>query len=145
MTVEKESCGYDLRDHTADIALHVWADSLESLFIHAAHGLYAAIGELKPDTGERRDERLQFQAADVEGLLHDFLSELLFRFETRNEHLSDFNVVERSDTKMILSATVAPIDPRISTLDREVKAVTYHELNITRQGDRCAVAIILDI
>ena len=136
--------GFELRDHTADIAVYAWADSVEGLFRAAAEGLYATIGELQTEeTGER--ERIRVEANDLEDLLHDFLDELLYRFEMRGQRLADFRF--RRLDRWVLEADVAVnrVDARASVLDREVKAVTYHDLNIVKSDGGYEVTLILDI
>jgi len=139
-----DAFGFELRDHTADIALFVWGDRLEALFRAAADGLYAAIGEIHAHSPCAR-ERLDIHAHDTESLLHDFLDELLFRFETRGQRLGDFTFDRLDDTLLMATAAVSVVDATTSILDREVKAVTYHDLNIVRTPGRYEVTIILDI
>lgn len=136
--------GFELRDHTADIALYVWADSLEGLFSAAAEGLYATIGQLRQIETDRK-ETIRVEAFDLESRLHDFLSELLYHFEMRGERLVEFTFDGLDNTVLEVTGKVGMIDEKASVLDREVKAVTYHDLNIIRCGDRYEVTIILDI
>ena len=141
---ESPSGGFELQDHTADIALYVFADSIEQLFRHAADGFYAVVGDVVA-TSDVQQITLRFEACDVESLLHDFLSELLFLFETRQQRLTGF-IFERLDDKLLIAeATAATVDPRASMLDREVKAITYHDLSVTRRHDRFETTVILDI
>jgi len=139
-----QTSGFELRDHTADIALYAWGDSFAALFWAAANGLYATIGELKCAGPVRRDS-LRFDAPDREGLLHDFLSELLYRFEVGGEVLADFQFDEFDSWHLVGSAAVAAVDRVGSVFDREVKAVTCHDLNIVEVGDRFEVTVVLDI
>ena len=142
--MSRARAGFELRDHTADIAVYAWADSVEGLFRAAAEGLYATIGELQTEeTGER--ERIRVEASDPESLLHDFLDELLYRFEMRGQRLADFRF--RRLDRGVLEADVAVnrVDARASVLDREVKAVTYHDLNIVKSDGGYEVTLILDI
>lgn len=136
--------GFELRDHTADIALYVWGDSRGALFRAAADGLYATIGELVV-RGESRTESLRLEAGDIESLLQDFLSELLFRFETKAVRISDFAFRRLDDTVLDAAMRVAEVDQRASLFDREVKAVTYHDLNVIERDGRYEVTLILDI
>lgn len=145
--------GFELRDHTADIALHVRAASMEMLFVTAAEGLYATIGDLKcrcvadpaATTHSAGRESVSLHAADREGLLHHFLSELLYRFEIRQERLSAFVFDKFDDTALTVSADVVAVDMDASVMDREVKAVTYHDLRIVQTASGYEVTLILDI
>jgi len=127
------SCGFELRDHTADIALYAWGDSLEALFRSAAEGFYATIGDLRVRPPQRR-EALRLEAGDVESLLHDFLGELLYRFETRQERLTEFTFGRLDDNLLEGEVSISQVDSGASVFDREVKAVTYHDLNILRRA-----------
>ena len=136
--------GYELRDHTADIGLHVWGDTLESLFRSAAEGYYAVVGDLTPcETTE--SVSLRIDATDGDALLHDFLSELLFRFETGGLILRDFVFDRLDDTGLHTTATCAKVDADASVFDREVKAVTFHDLRIVERDGRYEVTVVLDI
>ena len=136
--------GFELLDHTADIALHVAADSIERLFRYAADGLYVVVGELVTSS-DSHPTAFRFEAGDVESLLHDFLAELLFLLETRRVRLADFTFACLDDNVCDVTASAADIDAQASTFDREVKAVTYHDLSVIRRAGRFETTIILDI
>jgi len=135
---------FELRDHTADIILFVSADSLPLLFATAAEGFYAAIGEI---TG-RPDEtpvKLSFAAPDLESLMVDFLDELLYRFDVDGAVLTRFTFDCLNDTILKATAASRPLDRDWSTLNREVKAITYHDLRVQKLNGRYEVEIVLDI
>lgn len=140
----REPTGYELRDHTADIGLHVWGDTLESLFRSAAEGYYAVVGDLRPCRATE-SESFEIDAIDVEALLHDFLSELLFRLETAGLMFRDFVFERLDDTGLRAAATCAKVDTAASVFDREVKAVTFHDLSIVERHGRYEVTVVLDI
>src|SRR5512140_192499 len=95
----KTARGHEELPHTADWALRVWAGDLPSLFGEAAVGMNSLSGmQLQP--APRVTRSLELEAADTEGLLVAFLSELLyiqeqdglgfdqFRMRFRGSHLS---------------------------------------------------------
>ncbi len=136
--------GFELRDHTADIALYVWGRTLEELFCAAARGLYATIGELKASK-ECHNMTLSLQAGDAEFLLRDFLAELHFRFETDGLVVTQFAFDRLDERELRVTTTGAEVDRDESVFDREVKAVTSHDVRITRGDGRYEVTLILDI
>lgn len=143
--MEKPTGGFELRDHTADIALYVWGDALPCLFRAAADGLYATIGELHALESRGRCDSLRLHAPDAESLLHDFLAELHFRFETKGVILTDVEFRRLDETTLDATARESPIDRDRSIFDREVKAVTMHDVRIERHCGRYEVTLILDI
>lgn len=139
-----DASGFELRDHTADIALFVWGDTPGSLFCAAAEGLYATIGELKAGQ-ECHNVALSIEAGGVEYLLHDFLSELHYRFETAGVMLRKLAFDRLGDGRLEATAEAVVVDRAASVFDREVKAVTLHEVAVLRRAGRYEVTLILDI
>ena len=144
--MSQPTSGFELREHTADIALYVWAENLEGLFLAAAEGLYAAIGVLEP-AGPFRDmvDDYELTAPDTTDLLGDFLAELLFIFEQRQAELIDIQVVELDESKLRFRADLQPLDLPNSIIDREIKAVTRHNLEIISADHPYETTIILDL
>ncbi len=138
------TAGFELRDHTADIALHVWASSFESLLSTAADGLYATIGELSCRSASR-EISFHFRANDAESIAHDFLADLLYRFEVDGERVGEFVFHQADDRCASGVATAWRVDPSASIFDREIKAVTYHDLRIVEDNGRFEVTFVLDV
>jgi len=127
--VTPEPTGHRELEHTADWELEVWAPDLPSLLAEAARGMYRLMGvalAAKP----RRRRRLELDAGDREALLVEFLGELLYLGEA--EDLA-FDAFELSLAAGRLTAELegAPIRSRT----KEIKAVTYHRLEV-RDGPR---------
>ncbi|MFQ5491146.1 MAG: archease [Phycisphaerae bacterium] len=137
-------CGFELRDHTADIALFAWGTTPDKLFAAAATGLYAAIGELH-GTGHKLPATTNLQGRDQVTLLVDFLSELLFKFETAHVWMVDPRFEELTETHLRMTGLFEPLDVNRCQYDREVKAVTHHNLAIRPMPGRLETTIILDI
>jgi SHS2 domain-containing protein len=125
--------------HTADWELEVWAPDMINLLIQAAQGMYALSGvRIKPDA--RVERVLELQAEDREGLLVDFLSEILFYGETENLAFDRFQLVLNGlDLHSVLNG--APIE----RLDKEIKAVTYHRLEVRQNERGLSVNIVFDV
>ena len=135
---------YELFDHTADVGVRVVAATLPLLVRPAIDGLYAVIGELVPaDTVTT----LRYDASDDEPalLLRDYLAELLGLFETQQQMVVSTNVEHFDATHLVVAGEVANIDPARSALEREVKAVTYHELSVRRRPGGYEATFIVDI
>jgi SHS2 domain-containing protein len=86
-------------------------------------------------------QTIKLEAMDYEGLLILFLEELLYRltedymyFEVRKLTFSD---------EFTLKAQL--IGQQISSYERDIKAVTYHNLNIRKTEQGYSVHIVFDI
>lgn len=137
---------FELFDHTADLGVRVVAPTLAGLVAPAIAGLYATIGELRPvATARGAAWSLAQRGGEPALLLRDLLSELLSRFE-RDAVIATELVVERFENgELACRAHLRPIDALTSDLCREVKAVTYHELEVRALADRFEATFIVDI
>ncbi|MFO8114658.1 MAG: archease [Halorubrum sp.] len=72
---------FELRDHTADVAVEATAPTLAALFESVADGLTAASCETVPETGERFS--LSVRAESREALLFDYLDQLIYERDVR--------------------------------------------------------------
>lgn len=137
---EKEiAAGYREHEHTADWELEVWAPDLPELFVQSARGMMALSGaRLEPEP--RVEHTLMLEAPDAESLLVIFLGELLFLAEMEN---LAFDVFEISihENRLRGGMRGAPLAWR----DKEIKAVTYHNLAILETSHGLEVRLVFDV
>jgi len=135
---------YEFFDHTADMGIRVRAATMAELLMPAAEGLYAAIGELVA-VGNESSVQFEFQGDDPSVLLRDFLTELLILFERDKRRVVAVADAAFTESRLTVTAKSAPIDAERSVFHREVKAITYHELNIRPIPGGYEATIIVDI
>jgi SHS2 domain-containing protein len=135
---------YEFQDHTADIAILIRGEDLPSLLSEAAKALYATIGQLEAGS-VHVEQDIAIEAPDSETLLHDWMAELLFRLEVHGEWFVEFHFSECSATRLAAQVKGTVIDPDASQFDREVKAVTFHDLQVNEVGGEIIGRVILDI
>lgn len=123
------NAAFELFDHTADIGVRAFAPTLPELLRPAAEGLYAVIGELVPG-GDSKPEQFTSTTGDPATLMHDFLSELLAMFERDRRIITALTVETFEPGRLNATGESQILDPERSLFDREVKAITYHGLQI---------------
>lgn len=135
-------------DHTADVGVDLWAESLEELYAEAA----AAFTDTITDLGTVRPiEERQLHAAgeDRETLMVNWLEELLFCLDTEGYLVSfvDIELREHESGSIELSATVSGerFHPERHPTNVAIKGITYHQLSVRREGDRWRGRVIFDI
>lgn len=135
---------FELFEHTADLGLRVTATDLDGLFRDAAIGLFAMIAEPAPHG--RSAKRLSFEIAGErrDFMLVDWLSELLYVFETEQSLLGEFDV-SVADRGLRASAACFALDSGEYRLLHEVKAITYHGLKVERTDRGWLAEVIVDI
>jgi SHS2 domain-containing protein len=127
------------------MGIRVRAATREGLIVPAASGLYAAVGELVAD--ESRCVPFHFCATghDDAVLLRDFLTELLVLFERSHSILIQVTATSFPPESLTVMGASAPIAPERCVFFREVKAVTYHDLELRRIADGFEAKLIVDI
>jgi len=137
---------YEIFDHTADLGLRIRADGLAELFAESARALFSVI--VANFERVRPLERLTFalEAQRRDELLRDWLGELLYVFHTRRLVFSQFAVnLGDGDVRLRATAEGEPIDPARHEIDTEIKAITYHGLQVARRGNGWLAEVILDV
>jgi len=121
---------YELIDHTADVAIKAYGKTLSEAFENAAKGMFDIITDNSEieNTGQYD---IELEADNLEQLLVDWLSELLF-LNSANNLVFGFFKVEMDEKKNKLSAKVFGEKFSISKhkAGAEIKAVTYHMLEV---------------
>jgi SHS2 domain-containing protein len=137
--MDNYSAGYREIPHTADWELMVWAPDMVSLMLKAAQGMYALSGTtLSSDPRSSREFEITY--LDHESLLVDFLSELLFYAEDQEFGCDQFEI-EFSETSCTIQAYGAPI----MTQAKEIKAVTFHKMQVRETENGLRVNIVFDV
>lgn len=123
---------FRLLEHTADMGIEARASSCEELFVQAAKGMLAVLAGKAESTASLRKMNLEVRADDVEELLVVWLNELLYLIQSKGVWPQDIALSGMQSGRLEARLTVAPLagDPQ-----REIKAVTYHQLSIScRRG-----------
>jgi len=129
------------RPHTADLALCVEAPDLAGLLTEAARGMLSLMDCCAGPDAAPVTREVEVSADDVETLLVDWLSELLYRVDASGECLDRFEVLEAGPRHLrVLARGYARARAR-----RPIKAVTYSGLQITESPDGFGATVTFDV
>ena len=135
---------FELREHTADVAVEARGETLAAVFAAVADGLAATMCESVPATGERFP--LSVRAEGREALLFDYLDELIYQRDVRNV-LPVENRVEigrEADGEWVLEGSARGV-PLAGLGAREIKAVTYSEMDLAETDDGWRAYVVFDV
>ena len=135
---------YETFEHTADLGLRVRAADLPALLAEAAKGLASMIVANLDDVRLVEERKIEVDGADRDYLVFDWLSELLFVYETQHLVLRDFDV-RLTENGLQAVARGERLDPQRHVLDHEVKAITYHALKLEETSEGWLLEVIVDI
>ena len=134
---------YALRDHTADVAVEATGPTLGAVFAAVADGMAAAMCDEVPSGGDRFP--VSVTAESREALVFDYLDELIYERDVRGvlpvENGAD---VETADGEWHVtgSARGVPLD-RVEA--RDLKAVTYSEMDLSETDDGWHAYVVFDV
>jgi len=135
-------------DHTGDLGLRVTAPTLPQLFERAATGTFHILTDLDTVT-PTTETPLTVTGRDPEALMVRWLSDLNYRHTVDRRLFCAFTVeaIEGTSDGRTLTATVRgePIDPARHVVHTEIKAVTFHGLDIQQTDDGWTVQVIFDM
>jgi len=132
--------------HTADWEIEVWAKELPDLLIQAARGMYVLSGVRLAGRGRRASRGLSIPAVNPEQLLVRFLSELLHYAEQERLGFDQLDIeIGPGVHEGSLEASARLAGRRIKVQDKEIKAVTYHNLSIRQTPEGLIVNVVFDV
>ena len=139
---------YKFIDHTADIAFDVEGETLEELFTSAAGAWKESVLEKEVRLESNKKEKIDLEAGSIEQLLVDFLSELNFLLFTKKWlYLNSENFLITNENrlwKFSASMNGAEISKEI-IIKQEIKAVTYHQMEIVNENNKYKTRVVFDI
>jgi SHS2 domain-containing protein len=119
--------------------LHVWAPDLAGLLEQAARGI-ADLSGIKANDTQKIERSIKVESTDAEGLLVNFLTELLHLMDNENLVFNTFSLTVLGNA-LNASMTGSPILER----KKEIKAVTYHNLKIEKKPRGLEAEIVFDV
>lgn len=134
---------FEFFDHTADVGIRAWGKTLEEAFENSA----LAVFEVMTDTTkvERRERReVTVEGYDLENLLYRWIESLLFYYDTELLLFSAFKVTIEG-LSLRGEALGEKFDPERHERRTVVKAMTYHEMEITKRDGGYEITFVVDI
>jgi len=136
---------FDILDHTADIGLIVYGQDLKTLFENAGEALFHLITDLKR-VKQREERRIELKGENLERLMVDWLNELLYLHDVENFLFKKFEVEgvgEQEGVKARIQGE--PFQEGVHLIKTEVKAVTYHQVQVKREDGNWRAQVIVDL
>ena len=131
-------------EHTADIGLRAWADTLAELYQALAECLAEQVCP-RESVQPREERRLAVSAEDREALAVDFLSRLVAVMQGELLLVRDVEVCMAGAAGLEATLRGERYDPARHELGEEIKAVTYHLLQVRQEGDGWTGRVVLDV
>lgn len=135
---------YKVLDHTADIGIEVWGRTKKELFGNAVEAMFDLIADLT-GINNVNEKVVAIKGADAEDLLVNFLREALYLFNGKIFLVKKCKLLELTARHVVAQLQGESYNSQKHQLKKEIKAVTYHGLNVKKTAQGWKAKVIFDV
>lgn len=132
---------FEILEHKADLKIRVKGKTLSELFNNAAFALAVSQKGDENFSNEKIQKEIKIKASDANTLLVDFLNELLYLSDTEELVFPEIEFKKINEKGLEAVASGYKYD----NLKIEIKAATFHGLEIKKEKEKFSAEIIFDI
>ncbi len=131
-------------DHTADLGIRVYGTDLKDLFEGAGRALMHLMVKAEIPS-KTHSMKMSVSGEDLADLMVRWLGEILYLFSGENLVVTSIRMGSVSSSHLEATLETAPFEPEIHETLREIKAVTYHQIEVTETADGWEAKVIFDL
>jgi len=135
---------YRLIDHTADFGIHVFGTDPVELFANAAYAMFDMLTEIDTLKGLDTTE-LRVTGDDWPDLMVNWLRELLYLWNGKELLVKKTQILALSENELSANVELDPFDPDRHEIKIEIKAVTYHQIQVSEEPEGWEAKVIFDV
>ena len=135
---------FEILDHTADIGLIVYGENLRVLFENAGEAFFHIITDLRK-VRRRVEKQIDIKGESLDRLMVDWLSELLYLHDVASLLFKGFKVERVGEDGLSAIVKGEPFQEGVHVIKTQVKAVTYHQIEVRQENGRWRAQVILDL
>jgi SHS2 domain-containing protein len=139
--MDKSSADFEEVEHTADWALRVRGRDYGELLVNAARGMSRLLVSDPATIPTDVERRFTLDAFDGESLLVEWLSELVYWAEAEMLVFREFELGQVTPDHLEVVVRGGPVPG----LQKHIKAVTYHNLEIVETEDGLEATVVFDV
>jgi SHS2 domain-containing protein len=136
--------GYRFLDHTADLGVEIWGPDAIRLFEQAAVVLRDLLVKAADEKADHTDT-LEIDGQDWADLMVNWLRELLHLFVGRERVVTGVRIEDLCDTRLKAEVDSVRFDPLVHRPNHEIKAVTYHQIDVGPVEEGWRAMVIFDV
>ncbi len=135
---------YKLIEHTADLGIEAYGSTPEELFSNSAFAMFDLItdlGKVKP----KEKIEVKLTADNQNELLVNWLRRLHSCYTIDEYLFARFQITTLKEKELLGFAEGEKLDLNCHVLKKEIKAVTYHQVDIKNKNGIYTTQIIFDV
>ncbi|MCD6487143.1 MAG: archease [Syntrophobacterales bacterium] len=135
---------YRIFDHTADLGVEIYGINERDLFCNAAFAVFDIMTDINL-VHARKEKEIFVEGGDLEELLVNFLREMLYLYNGEGLLLKEF-VISVMDNFHIKGIAKGELFSRARhRMNIEIKAITYHWVEIRKTRETWIGRVIFDV
>ena len=142
--IRKMNIHYTLLDHTADMRICVIGTGPADLFKNAGLALFDLI--TRPESLKPREViEVAVTGDDPADLMVNYLRELLYLWTGNEKLVKMIDIVNISDATLSALVSTDRYQPGRHEILHEIKAVTYHQIEVSQTEDGWQATVVFDV
>jgi len=142
--MDSRSTLFTFVDHTADLGITVTGLDPKDLFEKAAHSMMRIMIEERP-SGKTSSLQLSVSGEDYADLMVRWLGEILYLFQGEGKVVTCIEICSITQSHINATLQTVPFNPKQHEVSAEIKAVTYHRIEVVCENGRWKATIIFDL
>ena len=145
--MKKKETNYEYFDTTADIGIKIESNTINEAFKASAKATLNLITDTEK-IEENINKKVKITSEDEYALLYDWITELLILLDSENYMTKKCNIqITKENDEYKLEGTLAGdiYNTEKYSYKTEVKAITYHEMEIKIAPENVSIKFILDL
>ncbi len=130
---------YEILEHRADLKIRAFGKTKEELFLNM---LLAMTENQRPEIlPEKVKREIKISSPELSSLLVDFLSEVLYLTQVNKEIYNNVKYKKFTDTEIEAEL----VGQKVERFGEDIKAVTYHSLDIHQENGIWQAIVLFDV
>ena len=131
-------------DHTADLGIMVHGSDIKNLFERAAHSMIQLMVNGIP-AGKTKRANISLDGEDLAELMVLWLGEILYLFQGEKRVVTGIGIGSISPSHLDATLETVAFDPDLHEILYEIKAVTYHQIEVTQKHNCWETRVTFDL
>jgi SHS2 domain-containing protein len=136
---------YNYLPHTADVKFESFGITMRDCFRNAGIAMCNAMYNIQTIEA-KKTIKIELKAESAEQLLHKFLEEILYQIDVERMLFREFLIsIDEKKFSLVCEMVGEAINPEKHTIKSLVKAVSWHQFELAKQGREWKATVIVDV
>jgi len=142
--MDSDKQGYIILNHTADLGIRVRGKDIKNTFEKAALAMMEIMVKKKP-AAKTKHIKLSLKGQDLAELMVLWLGEILYLFSGEKKVITGIDITSISPFYLDATLEIATFNPQLDEIIYEIKAITYHQIEVTEKHGYWEARVFFDL